>query len=153
LTPNILKLDLGSGGYQKDEDKHVNTLVQRCNKITELNLRDTSITNDSVKSIVEHLNFLEKLDISYNNIEFATLLQLKSIPTLKTLRCFEDDDDFEDEEITEKIKNLKLQLPHISINEDSLQIAIPRKDPFSDYHLDWFWEIRANQQDLFPRAR
>ena len=149
LTLNILKLDLG---YQKVENKHVNTLVQRCNKITELNLSDTSITNDSVKSIVEHLNFLEKLDIGYNNIEFATLLQLTSIPTLKTLR-----DDEEEKEESEKIKHLKQHLPHISINEDSHQIARPRKDPFvlaeNENYLDWFWEIRASQQDLFPRAR
>jgi hypothetical protein len=146
LTPNILKLDLG---YQKSvNDKHVNTLVRRCNKITELQLSDTSITNDSVKSIVKHLNSLENLGVYCTNIDFSTLLQLKSIPTLKVLHCFDHG-----ERDTEKIKNLKLQLPHISINppDDHLHIATSRKK--EDWHLyDWFWEIKANQQDLFPKA-
>ena len=128
LTPNILKLNLG---FSEIKDEHVNTLVLRCNKITELKLNCTLITNDSVESIVEHLNFLEKLDLTYiRNIEFTTLLKLKSIPTLKTLLCYEG------EEETEMIKTLKLHLPHISINEDYLQIARSRKDPFSVDH-DW----------------
>ena len=155
LTPNILKLNLG---IKKVKDEHVNTLLRRCNKITELNLSETSITNDSVKSIVEHSNFLEKLHLSYNNIDFTTLLQLKSIPTLKILHCYDCIDTLD----PEKIKKLKLQLPHISINqpEDSLlQIASPTKkvigsiDEVISIDKDWFWEIRANQQDLFPRAR
>ena len=101
LTPNILKLNLSGQPFVNDE--HVNTLVQRCNKITELNLSETSITNDSVESIVEHLNFLEKL--------------------------------------------------YLSITEDSLQIAEPTKEVNGFIDHDWFWEIRAKQQDLFPSAR
>ena len=146
LTPNILKLDLG---YQKSVgDKHVNTLVQRCNKITELNLSDTSITNDSVQSIVKHLNSLEKLGLYNTNIDFSTLLQLKLIPTLKVLHCFGHG-----EKDTEEITNLKLQLPLISINppDDNLHIATSQKKEDWDL-VDWFWEIRANQQDLFPKA-
>ena len=41
LTPNILKLSLCS---QSVTDEHVNTLVRRCNKITELDLSFTEIT-------------------------------------------------------------------------------------------------------------
>ena len=55
-------------------------------------------------------------------------LQLKLIPTLKTLRC-----QFY-EENTEKIKNLKIQLPHISIDEEYLNIAHPKKDRFVNYN-------------------
>ena len=86
LTPNILKLNLGS--HHCVEDKHVNSLVRRCNKLTELDLSGTSITNDSIESIVEHLTSLEKLDVGYTYIDVPTLLQLKSIPTLKILHCF-----------------------------------------------------------------
>jgi hypothetical protein len=91
LTPNILKLNLCS--QKSVTDEHVNTLVSRCNKITELDLSFTEITNDSVDSIIEHLNSLEKLSVvGYPNtkIDFSTLLQLKSIPTLKILcwGCF-----------------------------------------------------------------
>ena len=110
LTPNILKLNLK---YQECvRDKHVNTLVRRCNKITDLSLTKASITNDSVSSIIKHLKLLEKLDVSFTDIDIPTLgIQLKSIPTLKVLCCcsFYQED-------AEEIKNLKLQLPHISIN-------------------------------------
>ena len=111
LTPNILKLQFGSQHFLMDN--HVEALVQRCTKITELNLYDTSITNDSV-SIVRNLNFLEKLDIGRNNISFPTLLELKSIPTLKILNCTSHYGNYDRD--LEKIKNLKLQLPHITIN-------------------------------------
>merc|ERR1712051_767376 len=60
LTPNILKLTLSS--QQCLQDEHVDTLVKRCNQITELDLSFTSITNDSVKSIIKYLNCLKKLD-------------------------------------------------------------------------------------------
>ena len=137
LPANILKLDLSR---QDVNDKHVKTLVTRCNKIKELNLRFASITNDSLESIIENLNFLEKLDVSCTNIDFSMLRQLKGIPTLKDFRYFtwnEDD--------TEKIKNLKLQLPHVSINEEYLRIARPEN------YQDWLWEIRSKQQDLFSK--
>ena len=139
LTPNILKLHLSC--QQCFQDKHLNILVERCKNITELELTFTSITNESMKSIIKHLNCLEKLDVGYTDVDFATLLQLKSIPTLNILRCFGQDEDSED------FKNLKLQLPHISINEEYLHIASP-----NDGDLEWIWEIRAKQQDLFPEA-
>ena len=103
LTPNILKLNLASQRFVRD--KHVNTLVRRCNKITELDLSLIFITNDSILSIVKHLKFLEKLSVSC--LDFTTLVQLKSIPTLKILHCHVD---------PKCRMDLKLQLPHISIN-------------------------------------
>jgi hypothetical protein len=146
LTPNILKLNLGSQDFLKD--KHVKSLVSRCKKITELNLSFTPITNDSLDNIIKQLNSLEKLSVDHTNIDFNKLLQLKSIPTLKNLRCFGR----RNEEDNEKIKNLRLQLPHISINEEHLHIACPTKEVNGSIDLDWFWEIRAKQQDLFTEA-
>jgi hypothetical protein len=146
LPPNILKLNLS---FQDGiHDKHVSTLVQRCKKITELDLSYNAITNDSVESIIKHLNSLEKLSVHYTDIDFSMLLQLKSISTLKILRCLCEDQ----EEDIEEIKNLKLQLPHISINEEYLGIASSKKfwSQTKSYDRDWFWEIRAKQQNLFP---
>ena len=146
LTPNILKLSLGN---QKDvEDEHVNTLVQRCNKITELDLSGTSITNDSIESIVKHLTSLEKLDVDFTNIDVPSILQLKSIPTLKILHCLFSSWN------TQKINNLKLQLPHISINnnEKNLHIAWSSKEVNGSIDQEWLWEIRAKEQDLFPKT-
>ena len=144
LTPDILKLNLASQKYITDE--HVDTLVRRCNKITELDLSGTKITNDSVGSIVKHLNCLEKLNVRYTNIDFSTLLQLKSIPTLKSLHF---DRLIRSKEDTEAIKKIKLQLPHISINEGYTNIAGPTKRLNGSVDLDWFWEIKAKKQDLF----
>ena len=124
------------------------TLVSRCKKIIELNLGFTLITNDSLDNIIKQLNSLEKLNVHSTNIDFNKILQLKSIPTLKNLRCFGR----RNEEDNEKIKNLRLQLPHISINEEHLHIACPTKEVNGSIDLDWFWEIRAKQQDLFPKA-
>ena len=137
-----MKLNLGSQDCV--HDKHVNTLVQRCNKITELDLSNTSISNASLESIIKHLTSLEKLDISYTNINFSALVQLKWIPTLKILRCFGWKKD------KKEVKNLKLRLPHVHINKKFIYIACPTKDNHNDQ--DWFWEIRAKQQDLFPKA-
>ena len=146
LTPNILRLNFGC--QESVQDKHVKTLVRRCNKITELDLSGTSITNDSVESIITHLKTLEKLDLDFTDIDFSKILQLKSIPTLKILRCFYG----VNKENTEKIKNLKQQLPQIRINEDDFQIASSTKEVNGSIDPDWFWEIRAEQQDLFPKS-
>jgi len=147
LTPNILKLSFGHRNCVRDH--HVNTLVHRCNKITELDLSCTPITNVSIESIIEHLNSLEKLNIDYTNIDFSTLLRLKSIKTLKVLRCC----GWDSEEDDEKIKNLKLQLPHVSINEEYFTIACSKKKVIGSLDLNWFWDIRAMKQDCLPRSQ
>jgi len=146
LTTNILKVNLGFQECVQDE--HVNTLVRRCSKITELDLSGTSITNESLESIITHLKSLEKLDLDFTNIDLSSILQLKSIPTLKILRCYYG----QNEENTEKIKNLKQQLPHIMINEDDFHIACSLKEGNNSIDEDCFWEIRAEQQDLFPKV-
>ena len=175
LTPNILKLSIRN---YRVKGEHVATLVQRCKKITELDFGWTDF--DSVRSIVEHLNFLEKLNLIIVGgfvMVYQTLLQLKSIPTLKVLQCHFSGDPKEIEflklQVTllqeksiptlnvlhchfsgnpEQIENLKLQLPHVRINSPRVhhQIARPEKGVGRSIDEDWFWEKRANQQDLFP---
>jgi len=116
----------------------------------------TSITNDSVKSIIDHLNYLEKLDVSsvsntnVDSPDFSILLRLKSIPTLKVLRCGQYKKQEDIVPTLVKIENLKLQLPHVSINEEYLNIASPTK--LESFDLNLFWEIRAEQQKLFRRS-
>ena len=62
LTPTILKVNLGRCVNLKNE--HVKKLVKRCNNITHLDLNDTAITNDSVRSIIEQLKAsLEDLNV------------------------------------------------------------------------------------------
>ena len=123
LTPTILKVNLG---YQENlQDEQLKKLVKRCNKITHLGLNDTKITNNSVHNIIEQLKAsLEQLDVSYNNLDFATLLQLKSMPALKALIFGSSKDGH-----AEVIENLKQKLRCISINEDQFfyYIACPFK--------------------------
>ena len=145
LTPTILKLDFK---YQyKFNDGHMKTLVKRCNKLTHLDLRYTCITNDSIHSIIKHLNkSLEKLSVFKTKVDFTALLELKSMPTLKTLICCFGNNS------TENMKNLKLKLPHISISQERYLFLASPFDPAMNRSIDrdWIWEIKAKQQDLFP---
>ena len=146
LTPNIRKLDIGS--CDSLQDKHVKFLVERCNRITELDLSYCSyITNDSVYSIATNLNSsLEKLDVSHTKIDSTALLQLKSVGTLKVLLCFWFEDGYRYED--EKLKNLRKNLFQVSINEEKFYIAITKSQYLFDYE-NGFWEIKAKAQKLF----
>ena len=137
LSPNILKVDLGYNGNL--EDSHVLALVKRCRKITELVLRCTSITNNSVDSIAKHSS-LEKLDVSNTEIDSTALLQLGTIRTLKVLNCLKD------KKIDEN--NIRKRLPQLSINkEDFFNIATSYRK-YVSYFQDGLWEIKAKQQEL-----
>ena len=160
LTPTILKVSLTT--QENLQDEHVKKLVKRCNKITHLDFSDTSITNDSVHSIIEQLKTsLEALNVYQTYVDFATLLELKSMPALKILICDEYDKYPEDN----GIENLKQQLPHISIiNEERfLYIAKPFKkcltfesvsesDRRDNEDCDWIWEFREKEQNLFAKV-
>ena len=149
LTPTILKVSLG--GQKNLQDEHVKKLVKRCNNITHLDLSSTSITNNSVHSIIGQLKAsLEKLKVSGTEVDLATLLELKSMPTLKTLIV----DSFVD--LHKEIENLEQQLPHISINKEmEFNIAKPFfAENGSDLFVntDRIWEIRAKEQNLFAEV-
>ena len=86
LTPKVEKMDLGYLWNLKDE--HLKVLVARCNKLSVLNLQNTSITNDSLTHIIENLRHtLEKLnvEIPYGYITYVKLTELKSMPKLNSL--------------------------------------------------------------------
>ena len=137
LTPTILKVDLSDNGSVHDE--HVKKLVKRCNKITHLNLRWTSITIDSVHSIIEELKAsLEELilpaALSMDDPDgpyevFATLLELKSMPALNNVRCY--------------LHSYYLHAEMLTRQDKSCEI----KD--DEDNVDWIWEIKAKKQNLF----
>ena len=108
LTPKIKKLNLSWIGKKsaRMKDEQIKTLVERCNKITSLNLQRSEITNKSITSIVENLQFsLEELDISCCGISYNKLLELKLMPKLKVLNC--------DGKDLEMVMNLKKDLPNL----------------------------------------
>jgi len=152
VTSNILKLDLSNNEI---EDKHVDTLVKRCKRLTELDLRWTSITKLSIDSIVTHLNpTLVKLNVAHTNIQEATeLLPLRSMKSLKILLCLNMDESGKEEEI----ENLRKELFNININDPNIRygsFGIANSTPNDltreqGAHKDGFWEIKAKQQELF----
>ena len=132
LTPKIKRLNLS---YQpKLTDEHVNTLVSRCNKITELNIVATRISKLTLMSIIGNLKVtLEKLELpGWQDIHYATLIQLKSFSRLRILDCALTCDccDYE---------SLRKQLPHVSINprfEERGKFGIPEIAEFRCYCLN-----------------
>ena len=138
LTPKIMKVDFSSN-HTVLKDRHVMTLVERCQKITELNLSFTSITNDCVDSIATHLNSsLEKLDVSHTKIDSTALLELKSVGTLKVLRCSVKN--------IKKRRNLRKNLPQVIINKDEYLSSIATSTSDTVDYENGFWEIKAKAQ-------
>ena len=111
LTPKISKFSLKGSDVL---DEHVNTLVSRCNKLTTLDLGATKITNNSVTSIIDHLKHnLEELYLTANKIHLTKLLELRSMPKLKALKCsFRKGSEGSDGQ------NLKKQIPFAIVYED-----------------------------------
>ena len=118
LSPSVEKLGLGAVGTDAN-DKHIVALVSRCNKITSLNLAFRDITDISLTSIMKNLNFtLEELDLyGCENLKLSDMkiLEMRSMPKLKTLNHSMPDGDYE------KLRNT---LP----NTDYTQLT--NKDPW-----------------------
>ena len=81
ITPGILKLGLYSN---KVKDEHIETLVTRCKNLTSLDLRECDISDKSLNSLIQHIK-LEELNVCDCSISFTKILELKSMPRLKTL--------------------------------------------------------------------
>ena len=82
----ILRIDLSFIGNLTDF--HIENLVRKCNKITEISLHDTHVTNQSVISIVRHLKgSLELLDLTNcDNVDLENIVEaVGSLPKLKYL--------------------------------------------------------------------
>ena len=121
ISPNVEQLNL-TRSYIKDD--HVEVLLRRCNKIKALSLEPLFITDDSLINIRHHLHLtLEELSLGPKDdraatrlfglanmsIFFPSLLELKSMPRLKTLNLGYNKDD------CEGIQNLRQHLPHLMI--------------------------------------
>ena len=111
LRPTVKKLSLGK--IIEVKDNHVEVLVRRCNKLKELSLHQTSITNHSISNIIEHLRgTFEKLDVGSTNTDHAKILELRSMPFLKVLTWFP-----KGRPSSQQAQNLKNKFPEIIVNE------------------------------------
>ena len=87
-------------------------------------------------SIIEHSKLtLEELSLSYTNVNYAKLTELKRMSKLKTLNCLHI-------ELLE-IDKLKLKMPQLWINQ---QIKVASMGDGGSFETEeGFWEIQAKQ--------
>ena len=144
LTTKVGKLNLGGQIYL--EDKHVNSLVIRCNKIVALNLGLTSITENCLNSISENLNLtLEELDISeyINPISCAEIYwHLRSMSKLKKLNL-------PNLIHVNEIENLKKKLTDLSESQKELEMAALKVSVAENSNpRNGIWEIKIKPVEL-----
>ena len=77
LSNKMEKLNLR--GLWTVQDRHIKELVTRCEKLSELELRYTRITDHSIDILIQYASKnLVKLAVdTYSNVEFRKLLELR----------------------------------------------------------------------------
>ena len=136
LTPKVEKLSLGYLRNLKDD--HVKTLVTRCNKLSILNFHGAKITNDSLTHIIENLQpTLEKLDISWCNITYVDLTELKSMSKLRVLTS--------DQITYHEKQNLQKSIPLVRLWE-TFWVDERELSP-----ADGIWDVEAKQLEYFRK--
>ena len=86
FPPNLLKIELSD--FEDLSDLQIEKLVRKCNKITEISLCSTNVTNQSVTTIVKHLkNSLEVLDLqNCVNVNLANVFEaVRNLTQLNSL--------------------------------------------------------------------
>ena len=142
LTPKIVKLDLSFQSCL--HDVNLGTLVRRCNKINNLIVKNTLITNYCLNEIIENLNnILEELDVSATLVNDTGLFQLKNMPKLRSLMHNSIYLALTDEEI----ENLTKQLQIPSINN-----SLSRQYSDRIGNQNGIWEINAKEIELFQNV-
>ena len=136
LNLKVQKIDLGS--LRNFTDEHLKALVTRCNKLSVLNLLNTSITNDSLTHIIENLQqTLEKLDVYMcDDVTYAKLTMLRSMLKLKDLNYMGS---------AGEIQDLKNVMPFVRIGE------IITADERELSPADGIWDVEAKQLEFFKR--
>ena len=116
-------------------DKHIKKLVTRCKKLRILDLGGTSISDESITTIIEKLNpTLEELDVSHTSIHFTGLLNLKPMPNLRALHCWHLGSD--------EISTVTSCLVGVEINNLYLVVADP-EETFNP--KDGIWDVECKQ--------
>ena len=86
VTEKVEKLNLGYQRFVKDA--HVMKLIPRCKRLTELNLRGTSISPNSLTCIIENLKYsLVIIRLCDTDLNLDEIAELGAMPKLKILNC------------------------------------------------------------------
>ena len=124
-------------------DEQIKTLVDRCKKITSLNLRNCAISDNSITSIIGNLQSLEELDVTRcKKLSYNKLLELKLLPKLKLLNCL-DAGDYDYRGMETKLKR---EMPYLIFSK-YLEFANTRNS--GNFIHDGIWEIKADHFQLF----
>ena len=133
----LQKLNL-AGLRNNISDEDVLELVSKCNNLIELDLSDAAkLTEDSLSFIIAHLgSSLRKLSLSRCfNIHPVRLLNLIAMRELKTLNVYGLVSD-------DKLGILKLELPHLDINQAPLSFVA--RSASSD-RRNYLWDVKLWQ--------
>ena len=134
VTTKIKKLSFSN--WKSVRNEHIEILVKRCVKLTELNLNGTKINSRLISSIYQNLENLEKLDVIDTEVVVSTKLrELKSLTKLKVLNFTKGEKE-----------SLKKQFPQVCLNQEELKIATSWQKFKREYG---FWEIHAVQIQTF----
>ena len=159
LSTKIEKLDIS---YQTNfGDEQIKTLLKRCNRLTELALMDTDVSDKSVKMIIKTLSeTLVKLDVG-NNFSFQKKLELASMPKLQVLANSSSSDENKrtrkkQDRIIRKMLPLMTDCEFCGFSDynysGELKIAEPYPhETMFDFNWDQlvpngFWEIKSKQR-------
>ena len=158
LTSKIEKLDFSD--QPNFGDDQLETLLKRCNKMTELSIEFTDVSDDSLKLIPDTLSqTLRKLkvcdvDISFSclkkiastssNLLFISNIELSDVEKEEMMKCVPQRvEKLSKEEIEVRKKEAKDLKDHFFAN---LGIAYPYRSYDYDKCKDGFWEIKAKQR-------
>ena len=138
LTPEVEKLNIGS--LRKLNDEHVKALVTRCNKLSVLNLQNTTITDDSLTHIIKKLQHsLEKLNVRYCHfITYTKVTELRSMPKFRVLKYGQSWKMVDHEK--EALKNM---MPLVRFDESICA------DERKLLPADGIWDVEAKQLKYF----
>ena len=149
LTSKIEKLNLFDMSCLGD--KHIKKLLSRCNKITELNLGgSTLITKQSLDFIIEYLQLtLVKLDFEYTDVTFqiSDLFKLRSMEKLKFLCYMHVHVDVDGNLLKKNLPNIQVSCAYG--NTMIASPCLPECKRQSKCNCQGFWEIKADQENLF----
>ena len=141
LTPKIEKFDISWN--DSFDDKQLKKLLNRCNKLTELDFSGTQVSNKSVSIIVETLSpTLTKLETSYGLINLSDLLKLAAMPKIQVLGydLLSEEDQKKFEEIMPHLCDEAIEKAGI---DDYVNIAMPYQKYQSSSPAEKVWEIEA----------
>ena len=144
LTPTIEKINFSSSRLCSE---NLSDLVVRCQKLTELELDHTMITDEAVTTIIEYLPQSLVSLVLPDQISFSKVVELcKKMPKLKCISYIPpvpEDADYDLDLDNSRLIELENRFPHLKIGKNWGSIAMPGEG-------SEIWEIKCQKANQFP---